>query len=74
MTREKRDERLALGCMLALMALGYGLLSLLTDGDLFRHEMQDSYTEQALNWLQGRLWLADGERYTWLELAIYDGK
>ena len=74
MTREKRDERLALGCMLALMALGYGLLSLLTDGDLFRHEMQDSYTEQALNWFQGRLWLADGERYTWLELAIYDGK
>ena len=74
MNTETRRERLTLWVMLSLMTLGYVLLSLLTDGDLFRHEMQDSYTEQALNWLQGRLWIADGERYTWLELAIYDRK
>ncbi len=74
MNTETRRERLTLWVMLSLMTLGYVLLSLLTDGDLFRHEMQDSYTEQALNWLQGQLYIADGERYTWLELAIYDGK
>lgn len=74
MNTETRRERLTLWVMLSLMTLGYVLLSLLTDGDLFRHEMQDSYTEQALNWLQGRLYIADGERYTWLELAIYDRK
>ena len=70
----RKKDAFAFWMMLTLLALGYGLLSLLTDGDLFCHEFQDSYTEQALNWLHGRAWLLDGERYTWLELAIYDGK
>lgn len=73
MTEQKRD-RWALWLMLAALAAGYTLLSALTDWDLFRHEAQDSYTLLALNWLQGRLYIADGEQYPWLELAIYDGK
>lgn len=70
----RKKDAFAFWYMLLVLALGYGILSLLTDGDLFRHEFQDSYTEQTLNWLHGRSWLLDGERYTWLELAIYDGK
>ena len=60
--------------MLLFMALGYFLLSELMDGSLWKHQAQDSYTLQALNWLQGRTWLLNGEGYTWLELAIYEGK
>jgi len=71
---ERRKDRLVFGFMLLVMALGYALLSLLTDADLLKHEWQDSYTLQTLNWLQWRTWLLNGENYTWLELAIYDGK
>lgn len=73
MTEQKRDRR-ALWLMLAVLAAGYAALNALTGWDLFRHEMQDSYTLQALNWLHGRLYIADGEQYPWLELAIYNEK
>lgn len=34
----------------------------------------DSYSLQAENWLAGRFTIANGEYYTWLELAIYEGE
>lgn len=73
MTEQERDRR-ALRRMLLVLTLGYGLLSLLTDRMLFAHNARDSYTLQAINWLHGRLYIENGEYYTWLELAIYDGK
>ncbi len=33
----------------------------------------DSYSLQAENWLAGRASIANGEYYTWLELAVYQG-
>lgn len=74
MTDSRRFDRVAFGGMLLALALGYGLLSLLTDRMLFAHNARDSYTLQALNWLHGRLFIENGEAYPWLELAIYDGR
>ena len=68
---EKRRTLLAL---LAVMAAGYFLLSDLMGGTLFQHQHWDSYTLQAWNWLQGRTYVAEPEKYTFLELAIYEGK
>ena len=39
-----------------------------------RPQFYYSYTLQALNWLEGRLDIANGADYEWLELAIYNGK
>lgn len=38
------------------------------------HNAYNSYTRQACAWLEGRLDIAGGEKLTWLELAIFDGK
>lgn len=70
----KRQESRILGLTLLVLAFGYFLLSDLQGGTLFTHQPQDSYTLQALNWLQGRMYLEGGENYTWLELAIYEGQ
>ncbi len=53
------------------MAGGYVLLSDLMGGTLFAAQARDSYTLQTWNWLQGRMYIENGENYTWLELAIY---
>ena len=60
--------------LLAVMGLGYFLLSDLMGGTLFQHQYWDSYSLQAWNWLQGRTYVADPENYTYLELAIYQGR
>ncbi|MCD7844339.1 MAG: hypothetical protein LUG57_00470 [Oscillospiraceae bacterium] len=57
--------------MLLVMAAGYVLLSDLMGGTLFAAQARDSYTLQTWNWLQGRMYIENGESYTWLELAIY---
>ena len=38
------------------------------------HNAYNSYTRQACAWLDGRLDIQGGEKLTWLELAIYEGK
>ncbi len=74
MENERREELKTLGLTLLLLFFGYFLLSDLFGGTLWTHQPQDSYTLQALNWLEGRLYLEGGENYTWLELAIYEGR
>ena len=68
------EETRVLLAMLAVLGMGYFLLSDLMGGTLFQHQQWDSYTLQALNWLQGRTYIPDGEKYQWLELAIYGGR
>ena len=68
------ERRRVLLALLAVLAVGYFLLSDLMGGTLFQHQQWDSYTLQTYNWLQGRTYLLNGEKYTWLELAIYDGR
>ncbi len=43
-------------------------------GTLFARNWYDSYSLQAENWLLGRVSIAEGAQYTWLELAIYKGE
>lgn len=74
MLSEKRRESRVQALMLLVMAFGYFLISDLMGGTLWIHQPQDSYTIQAMNWLEGRMYLENGEAYTWLELAIYDGR
>lgn len=59
---------------LALTAFGYILIHDLYGGTLFSHSSHDSYTLQAMAWLDGKVFLPDGQNYTWLELAIYHGR
>lgn len=56
---------------LALAMFGYILIHDLNGGTLFLHSPHDSYTLQAMTWLDGKVFLPDGQSYTWLELAIY---
>lgn len=61
--------------LLLLLAFGsYVLLHDATDQGLLDHDPLDSYTHQALAWLDGKVYLENGEALPWLELAIYDGK
>jgi len=71
---KKKSERRTLWATLAVLAVGYLLLSDLMGGTFWTHQGQDSYTLQAINWLAGRMYLKNGEQYTWLELAIYQGR
>ena len=56
------------------MAFGYFLMHDLMGGTLFAHDARDSYTLQTVNWLQGRMYIENGENYPWLELAIFEGQ
>ena len=69
-----RERWGALAALLITMAAGYFLLSDLMGGTLFQHQYWDSYTLQTWNWLQGRMYIADPEKYEYLELAIYEGR
>ncbi len=60
--------------LLLVMGAGYFLMSDLMEGTLWKHEPWDSYTLQTWNWLHGRMYIAEPERYEYLELAIYQGK
>ena len=74
------DPRRPRGCASALLgvllcqALAYLLYHSLAGGTLFSPDPYDSYTLQACNWLQGRNYIAHGEGYAWLELAICNGR
>jgi hypothetical protein len=70
----QRESRKTLWALLLVMAAGYWGLNSLVNGGILTHEPLDSYTLQAYNWLHGRMYVADGEYYTWLELAIYQGQ
>ena len=63
-----------LAALLAVMGAGYFLISDLMGGTLFQHQSWDSYTLQTWNWLQGRTYIADPEKYEYLELAIFEGR
>ena len=63
-----------LAALLVVMGAGYFLMSDLMCGTLFEHHYWDSYTLQTWNWFQGRTWIAEPEKYEYLELAIYNGK
>ncbi len=60
--------------LMAVMAAGYFLLSDLMGGTLWQHQPWDSYTLQTWNWLHGRTYIAEPEKYEYLELAIYEGR
>lgn len=69
-----RDHAAALAGILFCLALALLLYHSLAGGTLLHHNDYDSYALQAENWLAGRNYIADGENYLWLELAIYQGR
>ncbi len=60
--------------MLMVMASGYFLMHDLLGGTLLTHNGWDSYTLQTANWLEGRMYVENGEAYPWLELAVFNGR
>lgn len=70
--RLRRSEGvfIALGCVLAAMLV----VSMCTGYWPSRYNAYDSYTRQAEAWLNGTLYLPDGEWLEWLELAIYQDR
>ncbi|WP_102049311.1 hypothetical protein [Pygmaiobacter massiliensis] len=46
----------------------------LAGGTLLAPNIYDSYSLQAQSWLTGRMDLETGAHYSWLELAIFDGR
>lgn len=71
---KKSAHAAALGGLLLCLAFAYLLFHSLAGGTLLSPNPYDSYTLQAVNWLQGRLDIAHGETYAWLELALYKGR
>ena len=69
-----RDHAAALGGILVCLALALLLYHSLAGGTLLSANPYDSYALQAENWLAGRNYIAGGENYPWLELAIYQGR
>ena len=69
-----RDHAAALAGILFCLALALLLYHSLAGGTLLSRNDYDSYALQAENWLAGRNYIADGENYLWLELAIYQGR
>lgn len=69
-----RDHVAALGGLLVCLFLALVLYHSLAGGTLLQTNPYDSYALQAENWLAGRNYIAGGENYPWLELAIYDGR
>lgn len=67
----RRDHAAALAGILFCLALALLLYHSLAGGTLLSHNDYDSYALQAENWLAGRNYIAGGENYHWLELAIY---
>lgn len=74
MSLQKKAYGRLLLCLLLTMAFACLLVHSLAGGTLLVHSVYDSYALQAENWLAGRTWIADGEKYTWLELAVYEGR
>lgn len=74
MTDNRSSALRTLLALLLVMAFGYFLISDLLGGTLFVHQARDSYTLQTMNWLEGRIYVENGESYPWLELAIFEGR
>ena len=70
----RRDYGKSLVFVLSLLAVGYLLYHTLAGGTLLTQNVYDSYALQAQNWLHGRIDIENGVSYTWLELAIYQGR
>lgn len=58
----------------SLLALALLLYHSLAGGTLLASNPYDSYLLQAQNWLAGRVVIADGQNYPWLELAVFEGE
>ena len=69
----RRQYWFALAAVLLCLAAALVLYHSLAGGTLFAHSWYDSYSIQTENWLAGSLSIQNGEQYTWLELAIYNG-
>lgn len=70
LTKKKEIDWFLIG-WLGVLFFSYVLIHDLTNRTLLAPNVYDSYTLQAVSWLNGRCDVpAD---YTWLELAIYDG-
>ena len=74
MRSEARQHIPALLGVLVLLALALLLYHSLAGGTLLESGDYNSYALQAQNWLEGRNYVANGENYAWLELAIYNGR
>lgn len=66
-----RVDWFLIGC-LGLLGVAYILMHDLTGATLLTPNFYDSYTLQAVSWLNGSAALP--ANYSWLELAIYDGQ
>lgn len=71
---QKRQHAAALLEVLACLTLALVLYHSLAGGTLLQAGPYNSYALQAENWLAGRNYIADGESYPWLELAVYEGR
>ena len=74
MKNSVKQHASALTAVLACLALALVLYHSLAGGTLLQSSPYNSYALQAENWLAGRNNIANGENYTWLELAIYQGR
>ena len=61
-------------CVCAAYGMAMLIVAMFTGQWVTRGHFYYSYTLQAVNWLNGRLDIANGEDYAWLELAIRDGR
>lgn len=73
MTNQAKHRQTLCSVLLCLL-LALLLFHSLAGGTLLTCNWYDSYSLQAENWLTGRNYIANGEDYTWLELAIYKGR
>ena len=71
---KKRQHAAALLGTLVCLVLALVLYHSLAGGTLMQAGPYNSYALQAENWLAGRNYIANGEDYPWLELAIYNGR
>lgn len=72
--RERADRWLTGLCTVCALLMVYLLITAGLGMSLYKHSPYDSYTLQTMAWREGKMFLPEGERFTWLELAIYQGK
>lgn len=69
----KRNHKTTILCAVAIMIVWFLCYHTLMGGTLLQTEYHNSYLVQVENWLNGSLKIQNGEQYTWLELAIFNG-
>ncbi len=72
--KQSKESQQTLASLLICLAFFYLLYHSLAGGTLFAAHPYDSYALQAENWLAGRMFIANGEDYPWLELAIFENQ